>query len=849
MTRQMVQKVQKVQKKERSQAATEPVAAPLLDQREQGAQPGLPLFLDPHRGWSGDGASAPPAERRLPTATPFLQRAGLHIGAVDDPLEKEAEEVAGRIASGKEAGLISSLHGRTGAGTAPQQAAATSAGTAPPQLDQQVSVALAAGGGKPLPTALRSEMEQGFAADFTAVRLHDDAPAAAASTALAARAFTLGADIYWGADESPDNRRLLAHELTHVVQQTGNSSGAQPCLQQSAAPRIQRWSLFGPDPDLTVEEVLRRQDADLVDNLEPARRTGATAAQKLGLIRLLAHQGWVGPEDEGLLVELWGSFGDLPSVASSNLDLWRASVAGGADLAALQVVRDWQRDFENDVKSTARGYLRVNRSYVEQEMARLGIGAEGADQPLSGDQQAAVAEIQAIAADVQRAMTVRDDLQRLVVGYDLAPESRPGLIGLATMGEQSPRDYAEEVVERRGRRALDIATFSPLRPPHHPPFGDESPPMASYQQVKECDDNLQRSIAGYANRYPTIYALIRDDRVEEAATPGTSPEQARQTIAQVLRQTLSNIDATAPKIDNNDLDWRDLVPIHEQLKTGGATARHGWGEGFGQWVIEDLLGDYHAREFWLQLGLTSLAAAAFVVAELATFGSATFFIAAGLAIGIPAAQATMAWENYEDLATAAGSNVSEETAMVSQGQAGAEMFRAVIDTAVALLAVYGVASRMGTVARTTTAAAATGERAAMVSARGLVSRRIAFLRQRIAGILGRRYPRSQVVEMCERQLEEVHQSVLSNVAAIREGRMVGMEGLSQAQRNELAEQLLAEVSTAWRQAQGTVRAAAERTAVEVVPMEGGGYGASGLGSPPVRRPPSGHHGEGWERGW
>ena len=79
--------------------------------------------------------------------------------------------------------------------------------------------------------------------------------------------------------------------------------------------------------------------------------------------------------------------------------------------------------------------------------------------------------------------------------------------------------------------------------------------------------------------------------------------------------------------------------------------------------------------------------------------------------------------------------------------------------------------------------------------------------------------------------------------------MAGMESLSAAQRNELADQLVTEVGEAWRQAQSTVNTAAESTAVEVVPLEGGGYGASRLGSPPVRRPPSGHHGGGWESGW
>lgn len=79
--------------------------------------------------------------------------------------------------------------------------------------------------------------------------------------------------------------------------------------------------------------------------------------------------------------------------------------------------------------------------------------------------------------------------------------------------------------------------------------------------------------------------------------------------------------------------------------------------------------------------------------------------------------------------------------------------------------------------------------------------------------------------------------------------MAGMGSLSTAQRNELADRLVFEVGEAWQQAQARVNAAAESAAVEVVPLEGGGYGASRLGSPPVRRPPSGHHGGGWESGW
>ncbi len=79
------------------------------------------------------------------------------------------------------------------------------------------------GGGRPLADANRSFMESRFGADFSRVRVHTDGNAAAVAGSINALAFTHGRDIYVGAgqlDERGDpNRRLLAHELAHVVQQ------------------------------------------------------------------------------------------------------------------------------------------------------------------------------------------------------------------------------------------------------------------------------------------------------------------------------------------------------------------------------------------------------------------------------------------------------------------------------------------------------------------------------------------------------------------------------------------------------------------------------------------------------
>lgn len=79
------------------------------------------------------------------------------------------------------------------------------------------------GGGRPLEPTVRSSMEARFGHDFSAVRIHHDAAAQAANEGLRARAFTVGDDIAFSSggydSRTTEGRRLLAHELAHVVQQ------------------------------------------------------------------------------------------------------------------------------------------------------------------------------------------------------------------------------------------------------------------------------------------------------------------------------------------------------------------------------------------------------------------------------------------------------------------------------------------------------------------------------------------------------------------------------------------------------------------------------------------------------
>jgi hypothetical protein len=84
--------------------------------------------------------------------------------------------------------------------------------------------------GQPLDAATRAALEPRFSHDFSGVRIHANGPSAEAARAIGATAFTLGSDIVLGVDrtalQGEAGRRLLAHELAHVVQQSGSPSGA-----------------------------------------------------------------------------------------------------------------------------------------------------------------------------------------------------------------------------------------------------------------------------------------------------------------------------------------------------------------------------------------------------------------------------------------------------------------------------------------------------------------------------------------------------------------------------------------------------------------------------------------------
>lgn len=184
-------------------------------------------------------------------------QAKLAIGASDDPLEQEADRVADQVLAMPANSAVSGVPPRIQryAGQASGKS-----GAIPASVDRVL-----AGNGRPLDATLKQDMEQRFGHDFSNVRVHSGSEAAQSARDVNARAYTVGTQIVLGANEGAMDtiagRRLLAHELTHTLQQQGST------VPRGVAGRIQRSPYTG----------FERGSEDLHERLgdEYAANTGA----------------------------------------------------------------------------------------------------------------------------------------------------------------------------------------------------------------------------------------------------------------------------------------------------------------------------------------------------------------------------------------------------------------------------------------------------------------------------------------------------------------------------------------------------------------------------------------------
>lgn len=247
-----------------------------------------------------------PQAHVTPTRAPRVQ-ARLSAPTLGDALEGEAERVAAAL---------------DGASPPPATlAAATGAGGLAVDATFERHLARQTSGGIPLPSAVRARFEPWFGTDFSDVRVHADPAAAALNRQLAAEALTFQQHIFFNAGRynpaSAHGRRLLGHELTHVVQ------------QGAAAPRViqRRVVQTGDEVQQALASGWRSVRA-----LPEATLRRASVEQRISLLLSVASAYWVGSEEEEAILRILSTTPETQAQA-----LWAAMssmpVAGGPSLA------------------------------------------------------------------------------------------------------------------------------------------------------------------------------------------------------------------------------------------------------------------------------------------------------------------------------------------------------------------------------------------------------------------------------------------------------------------------------------------------------------------------------------
>jgi hypothetical protein len=225
----------------------------------------------------------------------------LTIGASDDPMEKEADRIADQVMAMPANAAINRAPLRIQRFTAP------SAGTiaeAPPSVERVLSSP-----GRPLEPELRQEMESRFGYDFSGVRIHAGQEAEQSAQDVRAQAYTVGDHIVFQAGKyrsgNPAERILIAHELTHVIQQ----EGGKRFLQRNPEPASPQEFNLVNDVERTFERALSRYRNWLTHNLILVLSDGLSSGD---IAPLSAINSPFGLElTKSITADLWGLGGTL----------------------------------------------------------------------------------------------------------------------------------------------------------------------------------------------------------------------------------------------------------------------------------------------------------------------------------------------------------------------------------------------------------------------------------------------------------------------------------------------------------------------------------------------------------
>ncbi|HSV84406.1 MAG TPA: DUF4157 domain-containing protein [Ramlibacter sp.] len=225
-----------------------------------------------------------------------------------------------------------------------------------------LAIAQALGAGAPLDESTRAEMQARYGVDFSQVRVHAGPAAASSADAMQANAYAMGRDIVFGpgryAPHTPDGKRLLAHELAHVVQQS--RGGLRPAM----------------DPAAPHEQAADQAASAVMHGSGPVAVQGATGVGVAGDWKSWVNDKYEGAKssvnetvDEYVPEEVQEVASDALEIAGDVKDVaveWGPYVVGGP---ALGVLTDLQRAAYHDLKEEVTGVEDPEGRGLREELA------------------------------------------------------------------------------------------------------------------------------------------------------------------------------------------------------------------------------------------------------------------------------------------------------------------------------------------------------------------------------------------------------------------------------------------------------------------------------------------------
>ena len=626
-----------------------------------------------------------------------------------------------------------------------QRFMARSTGSSFEAMPWPVSEASPAGSaGEPLDAGTRSFMQQRFGFDFANVRVHTSVQASEIANGLAADAFTVGRDIYFNGaaydPSSPRGRRLIAHELTHVVQQSLGSPSGRVISEPADQAEIEAESVARQVTETGVPpRGLRSKPAAIVQR---CRR--GTAPAPVAAPAPVPHPpaGFAGAQVQS-----------APSVALTP-DQRRQLLFASTTLRRVEQLSDRdQALLERAIPGVLIvTFIRERREKTEQlERARHELlvitpehGVPLPDSPLAHQISTLNQEIANLTADIDRlnrfiqaglrALSVATEEQLVTLVTEEFPRrfvERAKLIAVTEL-EQN-RELAQREADRYGVRtgtpadrnrlraaAADLAArtreindlemqLQRARSDVDLPSGGMPDPAhmsSSYYEVQ----HLPPRIAQHTNElqqqrqlYQVQFPILQQDLNFELLSRA-SDAQLESLVGEPVRRILDNIRETQANIASGELKvWNlnNIVEMTVQDLGIGSNA------GLMAVVQQHQQREQTARAI-LDLGIAALSLTASIVAIFATGGLA--LVAAGVVLAAGTYTAVQHYQAYQ--AETAASNVALDPRVADISRNDPDLFWLVVDIAGVILDAVQVVqafNRMRTVARALVDTGALGE--------------------------------------------------------------------------------------------------------------------------------------------